>query len=492
MIDSTSNFIEHPELVAQRIVKYAECVGKENVIAGTDCGFDTFVDVGRRRPPHRPGQAGGAGRGSATGHRRAVAPTHPGSGMTPEPGARPRSGPRYLAVTEALRAEITAASPNTLLPTEQQLARRFGVSRLTLRRALGLLERSGLVSRQRGRGTTVSPPKISRLLAPLYTLEEDLRRQGLKLETRVLRYEPNTEPPEPIREQLQLRRRSRVAVVELLRLVDGQVIAHDRAYVPTPLAARFQPEEVGDPLLEVLRDRARVQLGRLEWEIEILPSGPEVAQALGITSGVLVVASYAAAYSRPGGAGLPKRAVLSHRPGEVPRCGARSGGHGGRREGAVPGARAATPGHSEGAMTERRTAERGRGAELDPGAQQLGALGPGRPAGTINLITPAKRVEAARLCRTGRSVSLSRPFPKEPGINNALPAQHFMRTMARGKGEPRSTTTASSTTASRPPTSTPSATRGTSAPCGTAGTRSGRSPSTAPPSARSSTGGRGS
>jgi Putative cyclase len=54
--------------------------------------------------------------------------------------------------------------------------------------------------------------------------------------------------------------------------------------------------------------------------------------------------------------------------------------------------------------------------------------------GTINLITPAKRVEAARLCRTGRSVSLSRPFPKEPGINNAFPAQHFMRTMPRGRG----------------------------------------------------------
>jgi 5-methyltetrahydropteroyltriglutamate--homocysteine methyltransferase len=43
VIDSTSNFIEHPELVAQRIIKYAECVGKENVIAGTDCGFGTFA-----------------------------------------------------------------------------------------------------------------------------------------------------------------------------------------------------------------------------------------------------------------------------------------------------------------------------------------------------------------------------------------------------------------------------------------------------------------
>jgi GntR family transcriptional regulator len=201
---------------------------------------------------------------------------------------------------EALRAEIAAAAPNTILATEQQLARRFGVSRLTLRRALGVLERSGLVSRQRGRGTTVSPPKISRLLAPLYTLEEDLRRQGLKLETRVLRYESATEAPDAVRERLGLRRRSRVAVVELLRLVDGQVIAHDRAWVPTPLASRFQPEEVGDPLLEVLRDRTRAGLGRLDWEIEILPSGPEVARALGITPGVLVVASRATAYSKEG------------------------------------------------------------------------------------------------------------------------------------------------------------------------------------------------
>jgi 5-methyltetrahydropteroyltriglutamate--homocysteine methyltransferase len=43
VLDSTTNFIEHPELVAQRIVRYAQIVGRENVIAGTDCGFGTFA-----------------------------------------------------------------------------------------------------------------------------------------------------------------------------------------------------------------------------------------------------------------------------------------------------------------------------------------------------------------------------------------------------------------------------------------------------------------
>jgi 5-methyltetrahydropteroyltriglutamate--homocysteine methyltransferase len=43
VIDSTTNFIEHPELIAERITKYATLVGRENVLAGSDCGFGTWM-----------------------------------------------------------------------------------------------------------------------------------------------------------------------------------------------------------------------------------------------------------------------------------------------------------------------------------------------------------------------------------------------------------------------------------------------------------------
>jgi 5-methyltetrahydropteroyltriglutamate--homocysteine methyltransferase len=46
VIDSTTNFIEHPRLVAQRITQFANIVGRERVIAGTDCGFSTFAGFG--------------------------------------------------------------------------------------------------------------------------------------------------------------------------------------------------------------------------------------------------------------------------------------------------------------------------------------------------------------------------------------------------------------------------------------------------------------
>jgi len=45
VLDSTTNYIEHPELVAQRICRYADAVGRERVLAGTDCGFATFAGM---------------------------------------------------------------------------------------------------------------------------------------------------------------------------------------------------------------------------------------------------------------------------------------------------------------------------------------------------------------------------------------------------------------------------------------------------------------
>ena len=47
VLDTLSNYVEHPELVAQRLVSYADAVGRERVIAATDCGFETFIGHGR-------------------------------------------------------------------------------------------------------------------------------------------------------------------------------------------------------------------------------------------------------------------------------------------------------------------------------------------------------------------------------------------------------------------------------------------------------------
>ena len=47
VIDSTSNFVEHPEVVADRLVQFSQVIPKEQLMAGTDCGFSTFAGFGK-------------------------------------------------------------------------------------------------------------------------------------------------------------------------------------------------------------------------------------------------------------------------------------------------------------------------------------------------------------------------------------------------------------------------------------------------------------
>jgi 5-methyltetrahydropteroyltriglutamate--homocysteine methyltransferase len=50
VIDTSTNYVEHPELVAERLCRFADIVGRERVIAGTDCGFGTFAGYGKLDP----------------------------------------------------------------------------------------------------------------------------------------------------------------------------------------------------------------------------------------------------------------------------------------------------------------------------------------------------------------------------------------------------------------------------------------------------------
>jgi GntR family transcriptional regulator len=133
-------------------------------------------------------------------------------------------------------------------------------------------------------------------------MEEDFRQQGIKLESRVLRYDPAVTPPPATREQLRLPPADvSVGLLTVLRLIDGRVIAYDRAFLPPPVARRFQPDELGDrTILEVLRDLTGLRVAVLDWEIEIVPSSAEVAAVLGLTPGVLVVFSATTAHAADG------------------------------------------------------------------------------------------------------------------------------------------------------------------------------------------------
>ncbi len=226
------------------------------------------------------------------------------------------SVPRYLDLADTLQGEICDLAPNSLLPTEEQLARRFGVSRVTVRGALDLLEKSGLVSRLRGRGTTVSPSKITRRFAPLYSFERDLAEQGIAFETRVLSFDSKAAAPTYITERLHLSKNSKVGSLALVRVVDDRIVCHDQRYYPQEISSRMDPRRVEmEDASRVLEDLAGAAIVDVDWESEIVSAPGPVASALGIVSRTLVVAN---TYTWEVEGGLPAEAgVISYR---IDRC----------------------------------------------------------------------------------------------------------------------------------------------------------------------------
>ena len=71
VVDTTTNFVEHPELVAQRIGRFAGIVGADRVIAGSDCGFGTFAGFGAVDPEIAYAKLGALAEGAAMASRRA-------------------------------------------------------------------------------------------------------------------------------------------------------------------------------------------------------------------------------------------------------------------------------------------------------------------------------------------------------------------------------------------------------------------------------------
>jgi kynurenine formamidase len=85
-------------------------------------------------------------------------------------------------------------------------------------------------------------------------------------------------------------------------------------------------------------------------------------------------------------------------------------------------------------MAERRVPTREEVLGYLHDRRNWGRWGKDDQVGALNLITPEKRIQAAGLVRSGRSLSLSRDFPKLPAAGNVYPAQHWMKIVPRGTG----------------------------------------------------------
>src|SRR6267378_3991780 len=134
--------------------------------------------------------------------------------------------PIYLQIAEAISSLLASGvlPPGYVLPPERVLCEQFGISRMTLRQAMSLLDREGLIESRRGRGTVVTPARLRKQEQELKSFSEEIRDRGGRPESRLISLEL-TVPGESVRDFFELKDQQKVYEILRLRLKDREPLA---------------------------------------------------------------------------------------------------------------------------------------------------------------------------------------------------------------------------------------------------------------------------
>ncbi|HJU98268.1 MAG TPA: GntR family transcriptional regulator [Jiangellaceae bacterium] len=165
--------------------------------------------------------------------------------------------PKHRQLREILLALVDGElTPDSPIPSERELVSRFGISRATVREAVGRLVSEGRLYRVRGKGTFVAAPRVESLLH-LASFTEDMRRRGHKPSTVVLGADESVPPP-PARTALGLDVTDRAYRIERLRSADGAPMAHEVSWLPArPLPGLLEHDLSGSVYTLLTREYGR-------------------------------------------------------------------------------------------------------------------------------------------------------------------------------------------------------------------------------------------
>ncbi|MBM9433588.1 GntR family transcriptional regulator [Flaviflexus equikiangi] len=195
--------------------------------------------------------------------------------------------PLYQQLGDILRTRIEAGEwpPNTKIPSEHELNREYGLSRMTVRQVLTSLVNEGLLFRVQGKGTYVAPGKIS-TKSPAYTgMRQQLEDAGYRTSTEVI--DAVIEKADKhIASHLTIAEGDEVVSVTRLRRVEDEPVSLHISHVPRALAPTLLDEDAVSEQLCVILDREYgLVMGRVEETLESTRASRWEGEKLSINPG---------------------------------------------------------------------------------------------------------------------------------------------------------------------------------------------------------------
>jgi len=200
--------------------------------------------------------------------------------------------PSHARISAWLLARVSARKlqPDDKLPPEEELAAALGVSRMTLRQALGSLEQQGWIERRRGRsgGNFIREPQVEVDLTGLRGFTEQMRRVNVRAGSRIVGARVMTPAPE-VTEALELRRDADVFEIVRVRSARREPLALEETYLPVELFPGLLDRSLTGSIYGLMRTHYDLAPHHAQEWLEPEISSAEHAALLGIEPGTALM-----------------------------------------------------------------------------------------------------------------------------------------------------------------------------------------------------------
>lgn len=158
--------------------------------------------------------------------------------------------PVYYQLKEAIQKKISEGvwKVGQCIDSERELSETYGVSRMTIRQALGELVQEGILIREKGKGTFVCEPKVKQ--EDMMSFSEIIQRTGRQLTTEVIEFE-KIPTPEDLLDTFSF---EEVYKINRNRIVDGECIANEIVFIPVDYCGFMDNDKLEGSLYKILAE----------------------------------------------------------------------------------------------------------------------------------------------------------------------------------------------------------------------------------------------
>lgn len=194
--------------------------------------------------------------------------------------------PLYVQIKDQLRQRILEGDykPHERLPSENELMKAFGVSRITIRQALRDLHSEGLVFSAQGKGTFVSKPKAEQSVSHLQGFGEAMSAKGYEASARLLSIQ-EMKAPKAVVAALNLENGDDVVEVTRIRFLNREAMSLEHSYFPMDIGRRMFGIDLSGDIFPMLEDLFATPLGEAHVRIEAGLPDEQTQQHLNLAPG---------------------------------------------------------------------------------------------------------------------------------------------------------------------------------------------------------------